>query len=162
STNSAPKVPAGVDQLGAIAVDSHHDQALIHKCLEDVQRRQQALELRRLPPPYKEGAEMRGNHLLSPSPFPVEVISAMVHKKFNMPNLYLNNGIIHPSEQIQNYEMLMTLQGAPDSMKCLGFPTPLEEPVRAWFNTLAPASIASFSQLGGYFRAHFVSAKKPE
>src|SRR5262249_33607146 len=66
STNSAPEAPVGADQLGAIAVDSHHDQALVHKHLEDVERRQQALELRRPLAPCEEGTEIRGNHLLPP------------------------------------------------------------------------------------------------
>src|SRR5262249_41269034 len=89
-------------------------------------------------------------------------VTATVPRKFKMPHFHPYSGTTDPSDHVQNYEMLMALQGAPDSMKCLGFPTTLEGPVRAWFNTLAPASIASFSQLGGRFRAHFVSAKKSE
>src|SRR5262249_55302364 len=118
--------------------------------LEDVERQQQALELRRLPPPCEEGTDVRGNHLLPPSPFAPEVISAMVPKKFKMPNLHPYNGTTDTSVLLHNYELLMSLQVAPDSMKALGFPTTLEGPARAWFNTLAPASITSFSQLGGH------------
>uniref|UniRef100_A0A1D1Y9S8 Plastid 30S ribosomal protein S12 n=1 Tax=Anthurium amnicola TaxID=1678845 RepID=A0A1D1Y9S8_9ARAE len=160
SVNSAPRAHGGDDPRPT--ADPCDDQAHVYRRLEDVERRQQALELQCQAGPREERAGPKGNHVLTPNPFSSGVIATPVPLRFKMSNFRPYNGTTDPSEHLQNYEMLMTLQGAPDSMKCLGFPITLEGPARAWFNTLTPASVTSFPQLGECFKAYFVSAKKPE
>ncbi|KAK3008876.1 hypothetical protein RJ639_014832 [Escallonia herrerae] len=70
-------------------------------------------------------------------------------------DLYDGNGDL--GEHVYQFQMNMLLIQVSDAVMCRAFPTTLRKAAHAWFKSLQPRSIHSFSQLSDIFQKHFVS-----
>ncbi|CAJ2640291.1 unnamed protein product [Trifolium pratense] len=70
------------------------------------------------------------------------------------------DGSTDPDEHIENLEALLEYRNVRGSIKCKLFPTTLRKGVMAWYKSLAPGSVDSWSDLCARFRAHFTSSKR--
>ncbi|KAK3030418.1 hypothetical protein RJ639_037547 [Escallonia herrerae] len=72
-------------------------------------------------------------------------------------DLYDENG--DPGEHVYQFQTNMLLLQVSDDVMCQAFPTTLRKAAHAWFKSLQPRSIHSFSQLSDIFQKHFVSSR---
>ncbi|CAJ2673558.1 unnamed protein product [Trifolium pratense] len=70
------------------------------------------------------------------------------------------DGSTDPDEHIENLEALLEYRNVRGSIKCKLFPTTLRKGAMAWYKSLAPGSIDSWSDLCARFRAHFTSSRR--
>ncbi|CAJ2661598.1 unnamed protein product [Trifolium pratense] len=63
-------------------------------------------------------------------------------------------------EHIENLEALLEYRNVRGSIKCKLFPTTLRKGAMAWYKSLAPGSIDSWSDLCARFLAHFTSSRR--
>ncbi|KAK3029116.1 hypothetical protein RJ639_038821 [Escallonia herrerae] len=64
-----------------------------------------------------------------------------------------------PGEHVYQFETNMLLIQVSDDVMCRAFPTTLRKAAHAWFKSMQPRSIYSFSQLSDLFQKHFVSSR---
>ncbi|CAJ2645722.1 unnamed protein product [Trifolium pratense] len=70
------------------------------------------------------------------------------------------DGSTDPDEHIENLEALLEYRNVRGSIKCKLFPTTLRKGAMAWYKSLAPGSVDSWSDLCARFRAHFTSSRR--
>ncbi|PNX67828.1 hypothetical protein L195_g055837, partial [Trifolium pratense] len=70
------------------------------------------------------------------------------------------DGSTDPDEHIENLEALLEYRNVRGSIKCKLFPTTLRKGAMAWYKSLAPESVDSWSDLCARFRAHFTSSRR--
>ncbi|KAK3027419.1 hypothetical protein RJ639_040435 [Escallonia herrerae] len=76
-----------------------------------------------------------------------------------MPQCDLYDGNGDPGEHVYQFQTNMLLLQVSDDVMCRAFPTTLRKAAHAWFKSLQPRSIHSFSQLSNIFQKHFVSSR---
>ncbi|KAK3008784.1 hypothetical protein RJ639_014528 [Escallonia herrerae] len=80
-------------------------------------------------------------------PLSKAIEKAKLPPNFRMPQYDLYDGTYDPGEHVS------------DAVMCRAFPTTLRKAAHAWFKSLQPRSIHSFSQLSDLFQKHFVSSR---
>ncbi|XP_057950946.1 uncharacterized protein LOC131145774 [Malania oleifera] len=75
-----------------------------------------------------------------------------------MPTFERYKGFSDPIDHLDNFKMLMQLQGALDAIMCRAFATTLKGTTRDWYRTLPPGSIGSFPEMEQLFTGHFLSS----
>ncbi|KAK3020962.1 hypothetical protein RJ639_046326 [Escallonia herrerae] len=76
-----------------------------------------------------------------------------------MPQCDLYDGTGDPGEHVYQFQTNMLLLQVSDAVMCRAFPTTLRKAAHAWFKSIQPRSIHSFSQLSDLFQKHFVSSR---
>ncbi|KAK3032369.1 hypothetical protein RJ639_037087 [Escallonia herrerae] len=84
---------------------------------------------------------------------------AKLPPNFRMPQCDLYDGNGDPGEHVYQFQTNMLLLQVFDAVMCRAFPTTLRKAAHAWFKSLQPRSIHSFSQLSDIFQKHFVSSR---
>ena len=77
-----------------------------------------------------------------------------------MPQVENYNGNKDPLDHLEFFKTLMHLQGIPNEIMCIAFPTTLKGPARIWFSRLTPNSISSFKELSAQFAFHFIGGHR--
>ena len=54
----------------------------------------------------------------------------------------------------------MHLQGVPDEIMCIAFPTTLKGPARVWFSKIPSNSVSSFEELSKLFVNNFIGGQR--
>ncbi|KAK3023717.1 hypothetical protein RJ639_042727 [Escallonia herrerae] len=80
-------------------------------------------------------------------PLSKAIEKAKLPPNFRMPQCDLYDGTGDPGEHVS------------DAVMCRAFPTTLRKAAHAWFKSIQPRSIHSFSQLSDLFQKHFVSSR---
>ncbi|XP_057950898.1 uncharacterized protein LOC131145722 [Malania oleifera] len=93
----------------------------------------------------------------SDPPFIKEVMEVLLSSKFKKPTLERYEGSTDPVNHLDTFKVLMQLQGAPDVIMCHVFAATLKGNARAWYRTLKPRSIKSFSKMEQKFVRHFIN-----
>ena len=93
---------------------------------------------------------------LTDSSFTASVNSFPLPLKFCMPQVENYDGNKDPLDHLESFKTLMHLQGVPDEIMCIAFPTTLKGPARIWFSRLTPNSISTFKELSTQFVSHFI------
>ncbi|XP_057972752.1 uncharacterized protein LOC131160894 [Malania oleifera] len=106
--------------------------------------------------PYHGEASLRS----SEPPFNKEIMEAPLPSRLKMPTFDRYKGLSDPIDHLDNFKMLMQLQGAPDAIMCRAFATTLKGTARDWYRTLRPGSIGSFSDMEQLFTGHFLSSRR--
>ncbi|XP_057976096.1 uncharacterized protein LOC131163520 [Malania oleifera] len=104
--------------------------------------------------PYHGEASLRSSEL----PFNKEIMEAPLPSRFKMPTFDRYEGLSDPIDHLNNFKMLMQLQGALKAIMCRAFATTLKGTSRDWYRTLRPGSIGSFSDMEQLFTGHFLSS----
>ncbi|KAK2996935.1 hypothetical protein RJ639_026503 [Escallonia herrerae] len=92
-------------------------------------------------------------------PLSKAIEKAKLPPNFRMPQCDLYDGTGDPGEHVYQFQTNMLLLQVSDAVMCRAFPTTLRKAVHAWFKSLQPRSIHSFSQLSDLFQKHFVSSR---
>ncbi|KAK3008498.1 hypothetical protein RJ639_014896 [Escallonia herrerae] len=92
-------------------------------------------------------------------PMSKAIEKAKLLPNFRMPECDLYDGNGDPGEHVYQFQMNMLLLQVSDAVMCRAFPTTLRKAAHAWFKSLQPRSIHSFSQLSDIFQKHFVSSR---
>ncbi|KAK3012487.1 hypothetical protein RJ639_007938 [Escallonia herrerae] len=92
-------------------------------------------------------------------PLSEAIQKAKLPPNFRMPQCDLYDGTGDPGEHVYQFETNMLLLQVSDTVMCRAFPTTLRKVAHAWFKSLQPRSIHSFSQLSDLFQKHFVSSR---
>ncbi|XP_057969523.1 uncharacterized protein LOC131158672 [Malania oleifera] len=106
--------------------------------------------------PYYEEASLRS----SEPPFNKEIMEAPLPSRFKIPTFERYEDFSDPIDHLDNFKMLMQLQGAPDAIMCRAFATTLKGTTRDWYQTLRPGSIGSFQEMEQMFTGHFLSSRR--
>ncbi|XP_057969351.1 uncharacterized protein LOC131158499 [Malania oleifera] len=94
------------------------------------------------------------------SPFSKEIMEAPLPSRFKMPTFERYERLSDPIDHLENFKMLMQLQGAPDAIMCRAFATTLKGTARDWYRTLRPESVGSFQGMEQMFIGHFLSSRR--
>ena len=94
------------------------------------------------------------------SPFVMSITSHPLPSKFKMPTLDSYDGTCDPCDHIAIFKTTMHLQGVPDEIMCIAFPTILKGLVRVCFSKLPPNTITSFQELSKLFVNNFVGGQR--
>ncbi|KAK2996418.1 hypothetical protein RJ639_026444 [Escallonia herrerae] len=92
-------------------------------------------------------------------PLSKAIEKAKLPPNFRMPQCDLYDGTGDPGEHVYQFQTNMLLLQVSDAVMCRAFPTTLRKAAHAWFKSLQPRSIHSFSQLSDLFQKHFVSSR---
>ncbi|KAK3004478.1 hypothetical protein RJ639_019585 [Escallonia herrerae] len=92
-------------------------------------------------------------------PLSKAIEKAKLPSNFWMPQCDLYDGNGDPGEHVYQFQTNMLLLQVSDAIMCRAFPTTLRKDAHAWFKSLQPRSIHSFSQLSDIFQKHFVSSR---
>ncbi|KAK3011492.1 hypothetical protein RJ639_012497 [Escallonia herrerae] len=92
-------------------------------------------------------------------PLSKAIEKAKLPPNFRMPQCDLYDGNGDPREHVYQFQTNMLLLQVSDAVMCRAFPTTLRKAAHAWFKSLQPRSIHSFSQLSDIFQKHFVSSR---
>ncbi|KAK3001180.1 hypothetical protein RJ639_020854 [Escallonia herrerae] len=92
-------------------------------------------------------------------PLSKAIEKAKLPPNFRMPQCDLYDGNGDPGEHVYQFQTNMLLLQVSDAVMCRAFPTTLRKAAHAWFKSLQPRSIHSFSQLSDIFQKHFVSSR---
>ena len=92
------------------------------------------------------------------SPFTTSVNSFPLAQKFCMPQIESYNGVKDPLDQ--TFKTLMHLQGVPNEIMCMAFPTTQKGPARIWFSRLTLNSVNTFKELNAQFTSHFIGGHR--
>ncbi|KAK2998988.1 hypothetical protein RJ639_024406 [Escallonia herrerae] len=92
-------------------------------------------------------------------PMSKAIEKAKLPPNFWMPQCDLYDGNGDPGEHVYQFQTNMLLLQVSDAVMCRAFPTTLRKAAHAWFKSLQPRSIHSFSQLSDIFQKHFVSSR---
>ncbi|KAK3022791.1 hypothetical protein RJ639_046893 [Escallonia herrerae] len=92
-------------------------------------------------------------------PLSEAIEKAKLPPNFWMPQCDLYDGTGDPGEHVYQFETNMLLIQVSDAVMCRAFPTTLRKAAHAWFKSLQPRSIYSFSQLSNLFQKHFISSR---
>ncbi|KAK3005509.1 hypothetical protein RJ639_016068 [Escallonia herrerae] len=116
-------------------------------------------ELRTRPPlcPVQRNLLPQGKTL--DTPCPKQLRKAKIPPNFWMPQCDLYDGSGDPGEHVYQFQTNMLLLQVSDAVMCRSFPTTLRKAAHAWFKSLRPRSIHSFTQLSNLFQKHFVSSR---
>ncbi|XP_057964059.1 uncharacterized protein LOC131155144 [Malania oleifera] len=106
--------------------------------------------------PYYGEASLRS----SEPPFNKEIMEAPLPSRFKMPTFDRYEGLSDHIDHLDNFKMLMQLQGALDAIMCRAFATTLKGIARDWYRTLRLESIGSFSDMEQLFTGHFLSSRR--
>ncbi|KAK3007885.1 hypothetical protein RJ639_013715 [Escallonia herrerae] len=90
-------------------------------------------------------------------PLSKAIEKAKLPPNFRMPQCDLYDGTGDSGEHVYQFQTNMLLLQVSDAVMCRAFPTTLRKAAHAWFKSLQPRSIHSFSQLSDLFQKHFVS-----
>ncbi|KAK3014505.1 hypothetical protein RJ639_009408 [Escallonia herrerae] len=101
------------------------------------------------------------SHPRNESGYPLSkaIEKAKLPPNFWMPQCDLYDGTGDPGEHVYQFQTNMLLLQVSDAVMCRAFPTTLRKAAHAWFKSLQPRSIHSFSQLSDLFQKHFVSSR---
>ncbi|KAK3040911.1 hypothetical protein RJ639_027906 [Escallonia herrerae] len=88
-------------------------------------------------------------------PLSKAIEKAKLPPNFWMPQCDLYDGTGDPGEHVYQFQTNMLLLQVSDAVMCRAFPTTLRKAAHAWFQSLQPRSIHSFSQLSDLFQKHF-------
>ncbi|KAK2996907.1 hypothetical protein RJ639_025764 [Escallonia herrerae] len=92
-------------------------------------------------------------------PLSKAIEKAKLPPNFRMPQCDLYDGTGDPGEHVYQFQTNMLLLQVSDAVMCRAFPTTLRKAAHAWFKSIQPRSIHSFSQLSDLFQKHFVSSR---
>ena len=92
--------------------------------------------------------------------FTSSVNSFPLPPKFHMPQVENYDGNKDPLDHLESFRTLMYLQGVPDEILCIAFPTTLKGPTRIWFSRLTLNSISTFKELSAQFASHFIEGHR--
>ncbi|KAK3023914.1 hypothetical protein RJ639_043457 [Escallonia herrerae] len=92
-------------------------------------------------------------------PLSKAIEKAKLPPNFRMPQCDLYDGTGDPGEHVYQFQTNMLLLRVSDAVMCRAFPTTLRKAAHAWFKSIQPRSIHSFSQLSDLFQKHFVSSR---
>ncbi|KAK2999044.1 hypothetical protein RJ639_024463 [Escallonia herrerae] len=92
-------------------------------------------------------------------PMSKAIEKAKLPPNFQMPQCDFYDGNGDPGEHVYQFQTNMLLLQVSDAVMCRAFPTTLRKAAHAWFKSLQPRSIHSFSQLSDIFQKHFVSSR---
>ncbi|KAK3000846.1 hypothetical protein RJ639_021353 [Escallonia herrerae] len=92
-------------------------------------------------------------------PLSKAIEKAKLPPNFWMPQCDLYDGSGDPGEHVYQFQTNMLLLQVSDAVMCWAFPNTLRKAAHAWFKSLQPRSIHSFSQLSDIFQKHFVSSR---
>ncbi|MED6205590.1 hypothetical protein PIB30_018945 [Stylosanthes scabra] len=94
-------------------------------------------------------------------PFSLAILSEELPNKIKYPtDMELYDGSSDPKHHLDAFDNRMVLLNASDSTKCKAFSVTCKKDALAWFNSLAPRSINSFSDLSGGFLKNFTTRRK--
>ena len=93
------------------------------------------------------------------SPFTVGVLHFPLPAKFRMPQIETFDRKKDPINHLNTYKNHMELYGYQDPVRCRAFAITLKGPALAWFNSLPPSSVSSFTELYIAFVSHFIRAR---
>ncbi|MED6179569.1 hypothetical protein PIB30_001861 [Stylosanthes scabra] len=83
-------------------------------------------------------------------PFSLAILSEELPKKFKYPtDMEPYDGSSDPKHHLDAFDNRMVLLNASDTTKCKVFSVTFKKDALTWFNSLAPGSIKSFSDLSG-------------
>ncbi|KAK3034090.1 hypothetical protein RJ639_034070 [Escallonia herrerae] len=91
-------------------------------------------------------------------PLSKAIEKAKLPPNFRMPQCDLYDGTGDPGEHVYQFQTNMLLLQVSDAVMCRAFPTTLRKAAHAWFKSIQPRSIHSFSQLSDLFQKHFAVA----
>ncbi|XP_057953517.1 uncharacterized protein LOC131147891 [Malania oleifera] len=106
--------------------------------------------------PYYGEASLRS----SEPPFNKDIMEDLLPSRFKMPAFERYEGLSDPIDHLDNFKMLMQLQGAPDAIMCRAFATTPKGTARDWYRTLRPGSVSSFQEMEQMFTGHFLSSRR--
>ncbi|KAK3018327.1 hypothetical protein RJ639_002982 [Escallonia herrerae] len=92
-------------------------------------------------------------------PLSETIEKAKLPPNFRIPHCDLYDGTGDLGEHVYQFQTNMLLLQVSDAVMCRAFPTTLRKAAHAWFKSLQPRSIYSFSQLSDLFQKHFVSSR---
>ncbi|KAK3014860.1 hypothetical protein RJ639_007961 [Escallonia herrerae] len=92
-------------------------------------------------------------------PLSEAIEKAKLPPNFRMPQCDLYDGTGDPGEHVYHFQTNMLLLQVSDAVMCRAFLTTLRKAAHAWFKSLQPRSIHSFSQLSDLFQKYFVSSR---
>ncbi|KAK0590846.1 hypothetical protein LWI29_032415 [Acer saccharum] len=96
------------------------------------------------------------------SSFVARIREAIVHRRFEMPQILDYEGHLDPMIHMQLYRGLMEVRGASEDVMCKIFPLTLGGISLKWFNKLKPSSIQNFPQMCREFITRFRGARPLE
>ncbi|MED6168233.1 hypothetical protein PIB30_010014 [Stylosanthes scabra] len=100
-------------------------------------------------PPAKENSK---------HPFSLAILSEELPKKFKyLMDMEPYDGSSDPKHHLDAFDNRMVLLNALDATKCKAFSVTFKKDSLTWFNSLAPGSIKSFSDLSGGFLKNFTT-----
>ncbi|MED6137168.1 hypothetical protein PIB30_062534 [Stylosanthes scabra] len=103
-------------------------------------------------PPAKENSR---------HPFSLAILSEELPKKFKYPtDMEPCDGSNDPKHHLDAFDNRMVLMNASDATKCKAFSVTFKKDALTWFNSLAPGSIKSFSDLSGGFLRNFTTRRR--
>ena len=94
------------------------------------------------------------------SSFSASINSHPLPPKFKMPSLDSYDRTHDPCDHIATFKSIMHLQGVPDEIMCMSFPTTLKRPARVWFSKIAPNTVGSFEELSKLFVNNFIRGQR--
>ncbi|CAA0835692.1 Unknown protein, partial [Striga hermonthica] len=93
------------------------------------------------------------------SPLTFDILQEQLPEKIKIPQIGFYDGTSEPDTHLGLYTSWIDLHGAPDALRCRMFSLTLEEKAQRWYHSLAPHSIAKWSQLKSMFRTHFIGSQ---
>ncbi|KAK3018401.1 hypothetical protein RJ639_003856 [Escallonia herrerae] len=92
-------------------------------------------------------------------PLSKAIEKAKLPPNFWIPQCDLYDGSGDPGEHVYQFQTNMLLLQVSEAVMCRAFLTTLRKAAHAWFKSLRPRSIHSFTQLSDLFQKHFVTAE---
>ncbi|CAA0811855.1 Unknown protein, partial [Striga hermonthica] len=93
------------------------------------------------------------------SPLTFDILQEQLPEKIKIPQIRFYDGTYDPDTHLGLYTSWMDLHGAQDALRCRMFSLTLGEKAQRWYHSLAPHSVARWSQLKSMFRAHFIRSQ---
>ncbi|KAK3018916.1 hypothetical protein RJ639_005121 [Escallonia herrerae] len=145
----------GDESRGRHHLDERRPQGKIHHKTREVLPQGQTSS-KTISEPHPQGSSPpRGD---SGYPLSEAIERAKLPPNFKMPQCDPYDESGDPGEHIYQFQTNMLLLHVSDAVMCLAFSTTLRKATHAWFKSLQPRSIHSFTQLD-LFQKHFVSSR---
>ncbi|CAA0842954.1 Unknown protein, partial [Striga hermonthica] len=104
-------------------------------------------------------ARMESSPAEPESPLTFDILQEQLPEKIKIPQIGFYDGTSDPNTHLGLYTSWMDLHGAPDALRCRMFSLTLGEKAQRWYHSLAPHSVARWSQLKSMFRTHFIGSQ---